>query len=302
MRHVSGLIGMGAVLLLAGCSSTSRWGSLGRQPQPSPTPPPVPTAAALVDYLNRTTGQLQSLEVMDLDLDVKQRLQAFGLRGQLVCQRPKNFRMSAKVMGSQEVDVGSNEKEFWYWIKRAEPPYQFYCSHEDFSRGHVQVALPFQPDWVMQALGMADFGPPERYQVVEQPQRIDLVERVRNPQGHWVKKVIGFSRNPNGVQVPLFQLTDDSGKEICSAHILEAQMDAATGCVYPRRLKLVWPAEKIELTLRLDEVTVNRPIPQERAAILFSRPNLQNVQPYNLARGRDTPTGNIRRTGGYFQR
>src|SRR5262245_37313560 len=150
MRRIPGVIVFAAVFLLSGCSNGSKWGGIIRGPQPAP-PAETPTAAALVDYLNRNAKQLQSLECQERDLDCRQGLQVVGLRGKMVCQRPKNFRLGAQLMGSQAVDMGSNNQEFWYWISKADPPYLFHCSYGDLQRGGVRMPFPFQPEWIMEA-------------------------------------------------------------------------------------------------------------------------------------------------------
>src|SRR5262245_37479257 len=132
MRYVSGVLGMSVLLLLTGCSN-SKWGSVFRSQQQvavSPTEAP-PTAAALGEHLNRNSRQIQTLECLELDLDCRQKLQAFGLRGKLMCQKPRNFRLLADALGQPQVDLGSNSQEFWFWIAKADPPYQFHCAYAD---------------------------------------------------------------------------------------------------------------------------------------------------------------------------
>src|SRR5213078_3787215 len=127
-----------------------------------------------------------------------------------------------------------------------DPPYQFYCSYNALEAGPVKyMSFPFQPEWVMEALGLGSYGPAERYTQEVDARTFKLVEKTRSPQGKAVKKVIVFNRRP--VKSPEPQLTacllldDATGQEICSAHILETQYDPATGAVIPRRLELRWP-------------------------------------------------------------
>jgi hypothetical protein len=303
MRHVPLALGFGSLLLLAGCNQfhPMRNGPAPQQPVAT-RPTETPTAAALVAYLNDNARRMQSLDCADLDLDARQGLQSVGLRGWLVCQKPRNFRMGAKVVGNQAVDMGSNDREFWYWISKAEPPYLFHCSYEDFARGQAQMPFPFQPEWIMEALGMAEYGAPENYKVAATPTTIELIEETRTSQGTPVRKVTVFSRNPaqgNAPQVTAHILQDAGGKEICSAQISEVQQDRATGAIIPKRVRLVWPVEKMELKMKLDNVTLNQALAEQQATRLFTRPQLSNVKSYDLARGLDNPPSQVRRTGGF---
>ncbi|MCS6849932.1 MAG: hypothetical protein NZ700_02040 [Gemmataceae bacterium] len=260
-----------------------------RSPAPATTSATPPTAAALVAYLNDNSKRLHTVDCGDLDLDAKQKNQAIGLTGWMVAQKARNFRLAAKVAGNQMVDIGSNDHEFWFWIGKSEPPYLFHCSYEDFHRGQARLPLPFQPEWIMQALGMADYGPPEKYQVSVRGSTVELIEPTTLPSGQRVRKVVVFNRQ-QVPQVTAHLLQDEQGgKIICAAYILEHMHDRSSGAVLPKRLNLVWPEERMELKMRFDDVVVNRPIEPQRSASLFTRPRLANVPSYDLARGPDAP-------------
>jgi hypothetical protein len=117
-----------------------------------------------------------------------------------------------------------------------------------------------------------------------------LVQQTKSPQGQPIKKVVVFNRHQAAVQVSEFRLQDAQGKEICAAYITEVQQPVP-GIVLPKRVRLVWPAEQIELKMKLDEVTVNRPLAPEQLGRLFTRPQLANVPSYDLARGPDGRNG-----------
>src|SRR4029078_5880788 len=100
----------------------------------------------------------------------------------MVCKKPGNFKLVASVVGNQAVDLGSNDQEFWFWISKAEPPYLFHCSYNDFARGGVRLPFPFQPEWVMEALGMAEYGSPQDYQLVCRGKAgLERVQQTRSP-------------------------------------------------------------------------------------------------------------------------
>jgi hypothetical protein len=205
----------------------------------------------------------------------------------MVTNKPRNFRLKAQTLGNEMVDLGSNDQEFWYWISKANPPYQVYCSYKDFKEGRVrQMPFPFQPEWVMESLGLGPYGPPEKYQVENDRDTVKLVERTTSPEGKAVKKVIVFKRNrvsPPQAQVTDYLLLDDvSGKEICAAHIREAQLDKGTNAIVPKRLELRWPEEKMRVDMYMGASTVNSQVlPQ-----MFTRQTSSNIQSFNLAQMR----------------
>jgi hypothetical protein len=300
MRRVGLLLVLGALLLVTAC--TPRWNFMRPDKQEiDDQHTPAPTVAQLVDYLNENSRRLQCLRCPDLSLTCSQGSQLpITLHGQMVCQQPRNFRMTAHILRSDQVDLGSNKDEFWYWIKRGDP-FQVHCAYRDIEQGKVRaMPFPFQPDWLLQALGMATFGPPERYQLVDEPPVLKLVERVRSPQGNMVRKVIVLRRRPvlppNPQVTDFLLLNDATGKEICSAKVLDNQMDRATGGLLPRRLVLNWPENKLKLTLQLDGATANVNFPAGFPA--FVRRPLQGVPSFDLALGRvDSQPSSLQRAG-----
>jgi hypothetical protein len=303
MRSLFPVVGVGAILLSCGCAD-SKW-SIFRHSQESVQLPDTqpPTALALVNYLNGNAVKLQSLKCSEMDLDIKQGLQQFHITGKLACQKPRNFRMQAVSLSKTEADIGSNDSEFWYWIARGDP-YLIHCSYRDLANG-VRIPFPFQPEWVMEALGMSEYDTTQMqdYQVVNGRTTYELVQNTRNSRGQAVRKVTVFNKLPSAVQVTDHYLTDASGRqEICRAHITEAPRVNGTGgdAVLPRKIDFTYPAEGLTLRMtlwhRADDLVVNGYFDPKQVATLFTRPVLTGVQDYDLARGM-TGTSQVRPVG-----
>jgi hypothetical protein len=297
MRQFISDVGLMLVCLATGCN---HWPFLKSSPEPAGlrVPSATPAAQELVSVLNDNSRRVQALECRSMSVECSEHGRPISLQAAMVCQKPRSFRMSAKILGSTGVDMGSNDQEFWYWISKAEPPYLFHCSYQDFASGQVRMPFPFQPDWIIEALGMADYDPAKVYEINNRQGRIELVEKAISPQGQPVRKVTVVSRMRNGYQVTAHVLQDANGNEICSALVTEIQQDPTTGALLPRAVKLEWPAERIVMKMRLDGLAVNPGLPPERVARLFTRPAFQNVPSYDLARGLDGQADGIRRTRG----
>lgn len=301
MRQVMTGLALTAVLLLNGCSNMPnnkkihggesaarrpRWD--GRQP----------TADTLVKYLNENSRQIQALSSPDVSLECRADNQSGNATGRLDCQKPRNLRLTARVVGQPLVDVGSNEQEFWYWISKADPPYVVHCTHDAMARGAIRSPFPFQPEMVLAALGMTEYSPEKQYNVQVQQRTIELIESTRSPQGQPVNKVTVFNRSQatgNQPQVIAHLLRDASGREICRATVTEVTHDQRTGVELPRRIQFNWPDQKIELKMKLGDVRVVPPDPQ-LAASLYSRRNLSSQPSFDLERAQaDSPTGQVQR-------
>jgi hypothetical protein len=301
MRAITAVSAFGLLLgAVAGCSSM-RW-NLARPPDSParPTDGKVQAVDSLVEYLNNNAGRVKSLQVSSLEVTCGQGpVNKVNLRGKMVAQTPKSLRMSldGPLGFNQWADLGSNNDEFWFWIKQppGQPgqPYQYYCSYEDLKKGIPFLPIPFQPEWIMETLGLGPYGPPERYQLEADAKSptIRLVERARSPQGNVVRKVIVMNRRETKApepQVTHYLLIDDaSNKEICSAHITQTMLDPGTGAILPKRLDLVWRQENVTLNLIIDRAAVNVALAPEA----FVRRPLSGVQAFNLARGQPDPPG-----------
>ena len=164
------LIAAAACLLpLAGC----RWiDEHIKPPNPykgsGPLPPVQPNQ--LVTYLNERAARLQSLNYGDVRVVASDHnIPLPALRGSLAASQPRNFRMTGQggAIGAK-VDLGSNPEQFWvYFDAPTVKPTFVFASHSDFEAGKARLpgGIPFEPDWVMQALGMTTLPPTNQYSV-----------------------------------------------------------------------------------------------------------------------------------------
>jgi hypothetical protein len=290
-----------------------------------PTPPgPAPTyleatpsASELVTYLNNRTAGINSLESRDLDLELKADGQSGDIHGDLFCQKPRNFRLRAelRVLGKPLADIGSNDREFWYWFSEDKPPDLYHCAYSDLSRGNVRLPLPLHPDWMLEALGVgapAAVGTPEEEQArgrsLEVRKSKDnhylyLIERTTSLQGQPVIKetvLNNFQATGTKPQVVAYRLYDGQNKLICKANVTKVQYDGKSGAVVPQRVEFEWPAMKLTMVMTLDKIAVNNPV-QANNTKLFTRPQPRpGSREVDLAQGMPlmTPTG-IQRAGAF---
>ena len=302
MRPVLTRAALGIMVLTAGCD---RWTRQDNRHVENRVWTGAPRAEELVRTLNDNARRITSLECLDMEIDAKQDGQPVGLSGSLACQKPPapgtppNFRMEARMVGKREVDIGSNAQEFWFWVARAPEPNVYFCSYEDYRAGRARLPFPFQPEWIVEALGVGEYDPNVKYEVKDHERVVDLKERAVSPQGQAVWKITRFNKSPKRGEprVQARYLVDEKGKTICEARTAQVQVDGTTGAEVPRVVTLSWPQDKMELKLTMSRVRVNTLVDSARSAALFSRRDLGNMRNVDLARGPDTPTSNIRPAG-----
>lgn len=169
-------------------------GSAGRPKNTGRIEPVAPEQ--LVGFLNDRAARLRSVEYADIRTHVSGKGLPLGanLDGSLAASQPHNFRMiSGGRFVSAKVDMGSNDKEFWVYVAApGDAPVYVFASHDDFESGKAKMpgGIPFEPEWVMQALGMKTFPLTNEYEQVpvavaphmpEQPRRRPDVIGMGNP-------------------------------------------------------------------------------------------------------------------------
>jgi hypothetical protein len=302
MRSIIAAVGLGLVLLTVGCNTAPHRRKDGMDGKDMAYDQPPPSTEALVRYMNANAQLLKQGEALNctsLTIDCKADGKTFGLGGSMMCAKPRNFRLQAQLLGQPAVDIGSNDTEFWYWISKNEPPYLFHCSYDALSRG-ASIPFPFQPDMVVDALGLAEYDPTKKYELKAPPKAnyYELIESAVSPQGQPIQKVTVFNRTEAKLPAPqvlAHVLRDAKGNTICIARITSVQQNRENGAIYPRIVTFEWPAQKIQMKMELNNLQVVK-VDEKLAERVFTRKNL-GYQSYDLATRMSDGPGNLQRTG-----
>ena len=133
----------------ANCPSWTRQ----RQPALPPVLPPNPTLEQVIDVVNRN-GQIQRFASN----------QATSFAGHALAADEYRFSAAAAAfacaclptIACAGLDLGSNDAEFWFWIRRNDPPGVYFCRHDQFAAlSPARQMIPIQPDWLIDALGVS---------------------------------------------------------------------------------------------------------------------------------------------------
>jgi hypothetical protein len=254
-------------------------------------PAATPTAESLVQYLNNNAKLIppdQALNCTNVTIDASADGTQFGISARMQCQAPRNFLLSGVALGNPVVDIGSNNKEFWFWSKQINPPYLYHCSYDDLARG-VKVPFPFQPDMILNALGLAPYDPAKQYTVQTTDNKghkfFELTEQARSPENKPIQKVTIFNasqvQRPDQPQVVGHILKDAQNKVICAAYVRYVQhVGGENGPIIPRIVDFNWPEQRMKMTMRIENPEFIA-MPPDKAAMRFNRQNL-HYQSFDL--------------------
>ena len=119
------------------------------------------TKEQIIGAVNANSQAIRSLQS-------KVQVRATGtptLSGDLSVEQPSRLRMQVGLLGmtNSGLDLGSNDNEFWVWIKSAlpggQPPAVLFATHAEYERSAIKQAIPIEPSWVIDSLGLAYFDP-----------------------------------------------------------------------------------------------------------------------------------------------
>ncbi len=251
----------------------------------------------LVKYLNDGADRFQSITDADVRVTARDHnIPMPPLRGGLTASQPRNFRMVGDAMVAAKVDLGSNDQQFWVYAKVTAKEMFVAASHTDFNEGRAKIPgdLPFEPEWVMQAFGMAHF-PPAGAPAPDYKVKVD--SKARTYTLYWnavtpnkvpvIKEVVfdGDAAAGNRPQVKKHAVYNMKNKLICSAEIKEAKTVPVGDSVvqYPTKVLLRWEEQKFEMELEISNAKINQPLSPTDVQKYFARPT-QYGQPVDLAR------------------
>jgi hypothetical protein len=261
----------------------------------------------LVTYVNERAGRLQTFSAEYVRVVATDHSFTFpALRGSIDASQPRNFRLRATGGAvPATTDLGSNSDQFWVYLDApTQKPLYVFASHSDFESGKAKLpgGIPFEPDWVMQALNMTTLAPNNHYTVsIDQKARTYTLRwPATTPNGASIIKEIVFEGDDdvqgNKPRIKKHVIRDTKEKVICSAEIKQAKTVRLAGTdphnsrapltvQYPSVVVLKWEEQKFEMKLEVENVTVNKPYTDDQAKTLFTRNIRTDTKPIDLAGG-----------------
>jgi hypothetical protein len=239
--------------------------------------PPQPTLEQVVEVVNRNSSQIRSFSTNHASISGS----GFPSLGASVAfERTKRFRLRASTgITGTEFDLGSNDELFWFWLRRDQPQAVYYCRHDDFAASPARQAMPFEPSWLIEALGVVEFDPSLPHQLSTQPNDRLRIDTIRNtPQGP-VTKVTILDGSQGWVLEQ--QLFDSRRRLLASSVTSNHRRDPMTGLVMPQSVTIHCPAAQFNLHIDLGNLEINRL--SGDPASLWAMPSYPNAPLVNLA-------------------
>ncbi len=153
-------------------------------PKEPPALPPSPSIEQVIQAVNLNNSRIQSFQTNQASLNGP------GwptLRASVAFERPWRLRLRGDTgLTGPEVDLGSNDELFWFWVRRNQPPALFFCRHDQFAACRARQMIPIDPKWLIEALGVAELDPSLPYQgppTLVGPNRLEIRAVRETPTG-----------------------------------------------------------------------------------------------------------------------
>ncbi|MCY2966723.1 MAG: hypothetical protein NT069_24355 [Planctomycetota bacterium] len=247
-----------AFLMLVGCQDLRQFMSRNRS-EFGPGAPCVlaqhASAPEIIAHVNNNAASIRSWQTHNASISSPGI--PFSVTASIVVEAPRNFRMVARSPLGPEVDLGSNAEHYWFWSRDDKSKRIYLANHETESGQPLNASMPFQPEWIMEAMGVIPLDPTRVVEVNRDPQAgtVTLSEDRVSPQGQPLRKVTVVNLC-HGL-VTEHALVDGQGRLIARAQLLNHVRDPASRAVLPAKIHLVWPVAKIDMVMALGTIEVN---------------------------------------------
>lgn len=256
--------------------------------QPLAPPAPVafqapPTLQDVIRVVNANTERFPRLQTDNATLTA----QGFpALRANLAVQRPRSLRVRAQFVGlGQVLDLGSNDALFWALVDSPQllgnqTKVVYYARHDQFQQSPARQLFPFQPDWLIEALGLVQFAPTAVHEgpYTRTPGRLEIRTRVPGPGGD-VTKVYVLDATYGWVLEQ--HLYNPQGQLLASAFNANHRYYPEVGGSLPHRVAIYLPAPGPSFQIDVQSYAINQLYSDP--AQLFAMPNFAGYQLVDLA-------------------
>ena len=229
---------------------------------PGPPAPEVLTPGASLDQVkaavNQNTVRIASYATNNASITVPGMPGIPLLRGNIAAQRPQRFRLQASTaLTGPEVDLGSGDEHFWFWVRRNEPPALYFSRHDQFVGSRAQQVMPVEPQWFLSALGMVEFRPCDFHEgpLPHGNGTLEVRSVMQTATGSLTKSTVIDARRAWVLEQHLY---DSNGTLLASAVARSHRYYPEYGVSLPQKVDIRLPSAQLDLSIDVGTVQINQ--------------------------------------------
>jgi hypothetical protein len=199
----------------------------------------------ILNETNEKNELIDSFFCKNIDIKVWENGRRLNLSGQISYKKPNYFLFEISSILGKEMNLGSNEKEFWYYSKRDKDPGVYWAVYEDFNK--TRLKTPFNPMFMRASLGFESVVAKDS-KITESATQIIVTNISEDSMGKQILYSVFFNKNKH---IDGFLITDLQGNTLVSCDIQER----ANGM--PSKILYTWEEEKRVMFMELKKAAVN---------------------------------------------
>lgn len=208
----------------------------------------------VVNQINASNSGIKSL-VGSSQIVIRKRAITFTLLGSFYYEKNTKFRLTNKSAIDNEFtsDIGSNEKEFWFYGKRINRNALYYSSYRNLQKTRLKDSL--NPQWMIEALGV---GIIEMGTIQKQSDgKFFVLEERTSTRRQTV--IIGTLIDPSKPAIVGYYIFDKNSRVLGSIVIVDSYK-TTTNAYLPKRMEIRWPQEEAVISWDLYDIQINKTI------------------------------------------
>ena len=281
-RSTALIIGLWSLILVTGCHVRPYW---LRSPQ-ADLPPEAfagpPTLENVIYVVNANTQRVQRLQTENATLRVEG---IPALRANLAYEQPRSFRLLAQLsqFTGRELDIGSNDELFWFWVRRDSQPSVYFARHADFANSPARELIPMEPNRLVDTLGLIYLDPAGSHSgpVAREPNLLEITSRIPSPRGDLTRVLLVDAKYGWAAQQ---QWYDANGQLLLSARAGRPRFYREEAVTMPHHIEVaLLPGQPAQMAFDLDVTSfaINRLTGD--AAQLWTMPQIEGYPAVDIA-------------------
>lgn len=175
----------------------------------------------------------------------------FGVvvNGKIAMKKDRFFRLKVSGYRGPEMDIGSNDKVFWFWSRSMPNPALYYAKHEDLRK--TMLKTPLNPSWLMESLSLNEISM-ENVEIIRVNNYWAILQSRNSALGE--KIVIATLLDPQRDVIIGHYLYNEQNNLVASAEIKEFDGDI------PKKILIVWYDENVRMEWDIINPQINTSI------------------------------------------
>lgn len=225
-----------------------------------PAPEVLATGSSLdqvITAVNQNAARVNSYQSNNASITIPGMPGIPLLGGKIAAQRPGRIHLIASTtLTGTEFDLGANDELFWFWVKRNEPPALYFSRHDQFCGSAAQKMMPIEPQWLLDALGFAEFRPSDQHKgpLPLGGGNVEITSIVQSRCGTLTKRTVVDSRRAWVLEQHVY---DAAGTLVASAVAKSHRYYPEAGVSLPQEVKIDIPASQLSLSIDVGTVAIN---------------------------------------------